>query len=235
LGVDRISDLVCNILKHRFVVYTQAICLGLGTPAEDVRLNNSGWTAQGSRWKHARVPLPKSPAFDGAILLAPKRFLKDIPRVTAEGFWTWATQNENETLHFELNYDLGESLTRRERALRGRKLARQVPDILENYVIERGLNAEPYDVDADPNLLVGWDEAGRQIARATTVPPAPLNQDQFEDWLMRMAYTFKTAVEHNGLWTALWDDPQSGHYGPPPQGEDRPSYSPGAHGWSIAR
>jgi len=173
LGVDRFSDLVCNILKHRFVVYTQAICLGLGTPAEDVRLNNSGWTAQGSRWKHARVPLPKSPAFDGAILLAPKRFLKDIPRVTAEGFWTWATQNENETLRFELNYDLGESLTRRERALRGRKLARQVPDILENYVIERGLNAEPYDVDADPNLLVGWDEAGRQIARATTVPPAP--------------------------------------------------------------
>jgi len=43
---------------------------------------------------------------------------------------------------------------------------------------------------------------------------------------MRMAYTFKTAVEHNGLWTALWDDPQSGHYGPPPQGEDRPSYRP---------
>jgi hypothetical protein len=119
LGVDRISDMVSTSSKHRFVVYTQAICLGLGVPAEDVTLNNSGWTAQGSRWKHARVPLPKSPAFDGAILLAPKRFLKDIPRVTAEGFWTWATQNENETLRFELNYDLGESLTRREKALRG--------------------------------------------------------------------------------------------------------------------
>jgi hypothetical protein len=42
LGVDRISDMVCNILKHRFVAYTQAICLGLGIPAEDLMLNNNG-------------------------------------------------------------------------------------------------------------------------------------------------------------------------------------------------
>jgi hypothetical protein len=118
LGVDRISDMVCNILKPRFVAYTQAICLGLGIPAEDLMLNNNGWTAQGCRWKHARVSLPKSPAFDGAILLTPKRFLKDIPRVTAEGFWTWATQNQNETLRFELNYDLGKSLTGRENLAR---------------------------------------------------------------------------------------------------------------------
>jgi hypothetical protein len=127
MGVDRISDMVCNILKHCFVAYTQAICLGLGIPAEDVTLNNSGWTAQGCRWKHARVPLPKSPAFVGAILLAPKRFLKDIPRVTAECFWTWATQNENETLPFELNYDLGGSLTRRERRFAGGNLPARSP------------------------------------------------------------------------------------------------------------
>jgi hypothetical protein len=50
------------------------------------------------------------------------------------------------------------------------------------------------------------------MAQATMAPPAPLNQDQFEDWLTRMANTFKTAVEDNGLWTALWDDPQSGRY-----------------------
>jgi hypothetical protein len=59
---------------------------------------------------------PVSPVFSGGVLLTPQRFLKDIPRVTPDGFWSWAEQNENETLRFDLNYDLAESLSRREKA-----------------------------------------------------------------------------------------------------------------------
>jgi hypothetical protein len=33
LGVDRISDMVCNILNGRFIAYTQEICQSLGSPS----------------------------------------------------------------------------------------------------------------------------------------------------------------------------------------------------------
>ena len=36
LGVDRISDMVCNIWKARFITYTQAICAELSVPIGDV-------------------------------------------------------------------------------------------------------------------------------------------------------------------------------------------------------
>jgi hypothetical protein len=39
--------------------------------------------------------------------------------VTPDGFWYWAEQKENETLRFDLNYDLAESLSRREKACLG--------------------------------------------------------------------------------------------------------------------
>ena len=59
---------------------------------------------------------PVSPVFSGGVLLTHQRFLKDIPRVTPDGFCSWTEQNENETLRFDLNYDLAESLSRREKA-----------------------------------------------------------------------------------------------------------------------
>jgi hypothetical protein len=65
---------------------------------------NSGWTANGCRWRSSKTVLPGSPVFSGGVLLTRQRVLKDIPRVTPDGFGSWAEQNENETLRFDLNY-----------------------------------------------------------------------------------------------------------------------------------
>lgn len=211
LGVDRISDMVCNILKRRFITYTQAICQNLGVPVEEIAVANSGWTGTGCRWMSSKEALPPSPAFSGGVLLTPQRFLKDIPRVTPDGFWTWAEQNENETLRFDLNYDLAESLSRREKARRGRELAHKAVDLLERYVDDATSEVSAYDVDEDPKGLVRWEEAGREIAKASIAPEAPASQDQFERWLAALAMTFKTAVEDNGLWRALWNDGNTRH------------------------
>jgi len=128
--------------------------------------------------------------------------LKDIPRVTPDGFCSWTEQNENETLRFDLNYDLAESLSRAKAHL-GRGLARRSVDLLERYVDEATSDISTYDVDEDPKGLVRWEEAGPEIAHASIAPDAPASQDQFQDWLTAMAMTFKTAVEDNGLWRAL--------------------------------
>jgi len=68
-----------------------------------------------------------------------------------------------------------------------------------------------YDVLEDPKGLVRWEEAGREIARATFAPIAPESQGAFEEWLTALAQTFKKAVEDNGLWRALWNDGNTQH------------------------
>ena len=211
LGVDRISDMVCNIWKARFITYTQAICAELSVPIGDVIVANSGWSTDHYRWTSSTIQLPTSPVFDGAVLLTPHRFLKDIPRVTPEGFWSWAETNENETLRFDLNYDLAESLSRSEKARLGRELAHRAVDLLERYVDEATSDPTAYNIADDPKGLVRWEEAGREIASASVAPAAPATQADFEQWLTDLALTFKTAVEDNGLWPALWNDGYTQH------------------------
>jgi hypothetical protein len=209
LGVDRISNMVCNILKRRFIRYTQAICAELQVPVEPVAVSHTDWVADTGRWKNGTEALPISPVFNGAVLLTPQRFLKDIPRVTPDGFWDWAEVNAGETLRFELNYNLGVSLNRQQRAVRGRQLAQRAPEILAGYVAEATEDATSYDVDGDPKGLVRWEEAGRRIADATVFPQPPASQADFEAWLVALAESFKVAIEDEGLWKALWNDEQT--------------------------
>jgi hypothetical protein len=225
LGVDRISDMVCNILKSRFIIYTQGICDDLGVAVECLQIHHSSWVAATCRWQDAPKVLPRSPAFNGAVLLTPQRFLKDIPRVTPEGFWSWATVNENDLLRFELNYDLAQSLTAREKAILGRDLARKAPVTLRRYVGEAVEDPAPYDVDVDPKGLVRWVEAGRSIAEATTAPKPPKHQGEFEEWLIALATTFKSAVEDEGLWRVLWNEKYTAHR------QEKITQAACRHGW----
>lgn len=196
LGLDRISDMLCNILKHRFIRYTQAVCAELQVPVEPVAISHSGWIADVGRWKGSTEALPASPAFKGAVLPTPQRFLKEIPRVTPDGFWDWAEVNAGETLRFELNYDLGASLNRQQRAILGRQLAQRAPEILDGYVADVTRDATGYDVDGDPKGLVRWEEAGRRIAKVSVFPQPPASQSDFEGWLVALAESFKAAIEN---------------------------------------
>lgn len=212
MGVDRISDAFCNIVKAKFIEYTGEVVKRHGLTTQDVMVKHASWTQQG-RWNDLRLALPKSPATKGGVLLVPERFLKDIPRVTADGFWGWAEGNEAEVLREDLNYDLEDTLTKKKKAERGRAVARARPEIAMRYieVIESGILL-PYDVEEDPKLLVGWAEAGRQAA--TTVGSdvsQPQAEDDFMDWVKGLAHEFKAAVENTDLWKALWNDDLTKH------------------------
>lgn len=41
IGLDRISDILCNILKHRFIRYTQKVSKKLGILMEPVTVKHS--------------------------------------------------------------------------------------------------------------------------------------------------------------------------------------------------
>lgn len=208
LGVDRISDAFCNVIKARFIEYTAAVVGRHQLPTTNVPVKHASWLPSNGRWNDLRLQLPKSPVTTGGVLLVPERFLKDIPRVTAEGFWGWAQNNEAAVLREDLNYDLAKSLTKRARAAQARAVARARPDFVLRYVEQqqKGLLL-PYDVHKDPALRVGWAEVGRAAAStSTTTIVEPSDESDFMDWVKSLALDFKHQVESADLWRALWND-----------------------------
>lgn len=88
IGMDRTSDILCNILKSRFISYTQAVASTHQIPTKDVLVKNASWDPNRGRWINESLALPTSSLVSGGVLLSPERFLKEIPRVTPTGFGT---------------------------------------------------------------------------------------------------------------------------------------------------
>lgn len=206
MGVDRISDAFCNIVKAKFIEYTINVVKRRRISTQALIVKHSSWDRFG-RWNDARIQIPRSPVTTGGILLVPERFLKDIPRVTPERFWSWAENNVASVLREDLNYDLHQSLNRKERAAAGRGVARKRPDLALRFVDEISeSDLRPYDVQNDPRLLVGWAEAGRAAAIGSANPlGVPQSQTDFRGWVRELAVEFKIQIEDTDLWKVLWD------------------------------
>lgn len=217
LGLDRISDILCNILKARFIDYTQTVAKASGVKMSKVPVKHATWDRKNKRWVDTDVKLPASPVFTGGVILAPERFLKDIPRVSAGSFWGWAENNHAQELRDDLNYDLSKDLTLQQRAVRGHELARKRPTFVKAYleVVENSVLL-PYDVEADPKGLVRWHEAGKEAAFGRMSPAdAPEDASDFTTFIDRLAKDFQAAVEQTDLWVSLWQHDSGRHVAEP--------------------
>lgn len=151
MGLDRISDAVCNVLKSYFISYTQEVCRRHNIPMQTFRVRNASWSESLARWQERNVELPANPFVDRRqpVLLVPERFLKDIPVVSADAFWNYAWANHGEDLRGDFNFDLAMNVDRRQKA----KMARQNPQIVAKYLRHlEGQDHAPYPVDSDPKL-----------------------------------------------------------------------------------
>lgn len=215
IGMDRTSDILCNILKGRFIAYTQSVASRHRIPSEAVAVRNSAWNATRGQWINGNVTLPASPLVSGGILLSPERFLKEIPRVTPERFWNWAEATAAKELRDDLNYDLSQSLTRSEKVNAARRVAASRPELALSYL--GTVSREPhssYDVKADPKGLVSWLEDGHSaFARSPqeAVKDAPTSPNEFNTWVRHLAEDFKYVVEETDAWRLLWDDKRTFH------------------------
>lgn len=61
IGADRISDAVCNVLKHRFIEYTQVVASRHGVPCARHRVRNAACHPAAGRWQDLDVDLPTNP------------------------------------------------------------------------------------------------------------------------------------------------------------------------------
>jgi hypothetical protein len=210
IGSDRISDATCTILKYKLVEYTQEIANRHGIPLAEHRLYAARFDEQRQRWETPVVTLPSNPHTGGPLLLVPERFLRDLPTLNADDWWTYY---ENEQLRTDLNYEI---LRHVDKATIVAK-ARAHPDLVRKWTLDReGKAAAPYDLAKDPKGAWQWDQATQQFASTNPLqlPPAQSAKD-FAEVIALVVRQFRLFVEEQGGWELLWDS----------SGKDKPEHA----------
>jgi hypothetical protein len=203
MGLDRISDAVCNVLKSFFIKYTQGVCQRHNIPTQVFKVRNAEWSKTFAKWQERDAKLPLNPFLSRPIpvLLTPSRFLRDIPVVTANGFWNYAWETHADELRGDMNYDLARNVPRRVKA----RLARRHISVVEDYLRDlEGIEHEPYPVDADPKLLVNWYETGAGIADRLGLSFVPSEPTEFDSFVQQMIEAFRHGIEEQDAWQLLW-------------------------------
>jgi hypothetical protein len=101
IGSDRISDITCTIVKSDLISYTQEVCRKSNIPMSRQRLFATGIDELRMRWQEEEVELPLNPYKDEPLLLIPRRFLRELPTLTADDWWNF---HENEMLRTDMNF-----------------------------------------------------------------------------------------------------------------------------------
>ena len=203
MGLDRMSDAVCNILKSYFISYTQDVCRRHNIPMQTFLVKNASWSGEFARWQDRRVELPLNPypSKPIGILLTPERFLKDIPVVTADDFWRYAWSNHAGELRQDMNFDLARNVPRQIKA----RLARRHISVVEAYLHELEQSKhQPYPVHSDPKMLVNWYETGAGILNRQSFNFVPSSPMEFAFFIEQIVNTFRQSVEEQDGWQLLW-------------------------------
>lgn len=203
IGADRIGDITCNVLKHEFVEYTQGVAARHDVPTESIRLRHATWNRDARAWLDRFVNLPRNPYSGRAILLAPRRFLRELPSVDPVDFWNWCWSNANEEIRGAFNYDIGRHVDGRTIA----RFARLNPHLAGKYL--RHLEEQPkppYDFERDPQWQVEWYAAGARFADQIPLARLATTPAEFCDFVEAIVSAFAQNVEEQDGWILLWND-----------------------------
>lgn len=195
INSDRIGDITCNLLKPRLIEYTQNICRSLGIPMNEETLRHSVYNDMRQRWLDGKHLVPVDPVSGKPILLVPKRFLGELPKINAFDFDT--------SLRDDLNIDISSNVSKPEIV----RLARRHPDTLRRWVLQQEASGPtPYDVDNDPRLIVKWQRIAQLAVRDE--PLETSNEIKTEEELMRFVHNviarFRHWAENKGGWRVFW-------------------------------
>ena len=205
-GADRISDMVCNIIKDDLVEYTNSVTSRHGVETVARSLSHVGYDFGSARWRRKKVELALNPCWDPqpGVILVPHRFLDELPGLDDGTFWDWVYSNRNEQLRDDIGYSITQGLDRREviALAKRRGLLRRKYGI--QYVADRrAAHPQPYDHENDPAFKTTALNAGQQIAIQLELAP-PSDPAAFCDFVDGLVSHFKWMIEDRGLWRALW-------------------------------
>lgn len=184
VGPDRISDIVCNVLKAHFVEYTQRVAKKHKIKTQLIPIRHARWDRNLETWIDERLELPLNPWTKRAVLLVPARFLRPLPTVEPSGFWDWAWEYRSADIRGNFNYDLGKNVNARVIAA----FARANADLTVAYLsFLEGVGAKPpYDLETDPGSEYQWYDAGIRMAALAKLPEEPDGAAEFCKWVREL-------------------------------------------------
>jgi hypothetical protein len=209
IGPDRIGDITCNVLKQEFIEYTQNVAIRHGVPLRRVNVRNAAWDETRRQWVSQIVELPLNPVataqagYPIGVLLTPERFLRRTPNIDPEDFWEFAWSVEGSQLKADFNYEIATSVDR-ETIIR---LARRRRRLLSQYLDHlAGSPKRPYDVNADPDLIVKRADFGTAVASLGDGLATPRSEDELITFTRAVIDNFRACVEKKGPGSLLWVD-----------------------------
>ncbi|WP_159792340.1 hypothetical protein [Puerhibacterium puerhi] len=199
IGRDRISDITCNILKHRFIKYTQDVCINLGIEMQEVEVASAALDPIRRR----RVPrthwLPVNKITGRPVILTPKRFLRELPTLNARDWWHFAEHD----LRADVNLDISLSVDKKLIIDLARSHAEKVREWTEK---REDQPSYPYKVDRDPAGLHNWLRMAQKFVADNPISYAVTDADSLDVFIGKIIDYFRQFVELQGGWRLLWND-----------------------------
>ncbi|MDQ1734115.1 MAG: hypothetical protein QOH56_366 [Pseudonocardiales bacterium] len=200
IGPDRISDAACNVLKHRFIAYTQAVAKRHEIELDEHVVQNARVFVDKARWSKDTVLLPTNPATGGPVILVPERLLNNLPVLNADD---WFDSNINEDIRTQMNVTIGQRVSKSNIV----DYARRYPDRVRKWAREQSSRTDlhGYDFGDDKKGVVGWDKQPAEYASTHPITgiAVPTNQQELSTLVGKMLEQFRHFIEDQRGWSLL--------------------------------
>lgn len=200
IGADRISDAACNVLKHRFIKYTQQVAKRHGLQMEPHKVRHTRVMVEQARWLDDEVLLPTNPITGGAIILVPDKILNKLPVLNADD---WFDSNMNDDIRSQMNLTMGQRVTKSDIVAWARRYPKRVRAWARDQSTRMDLKG--YDFGDDPKGVVGWDKKPVDYAKSHPITgvAAPTNQAELSVLVENMLKQFRHFIEDQRGWSLL--------------------------------
>ena len=201
IGADRISDIVANVLKPRFVEYTQEVAHRHSIQMQLFNIDHYEMDFDYYRAVNKRVNLPATPNGE-PIILVPERILSTLPILNAND---WFDSDLNQDLRDSLNRKVGQSVPKSEIV----ELARRHPERIRQWANAQTSrpDLQGYDFSSDPRGIVKWDQKAREFAEISPIKVREINSSEdLIELLTEVIHQFKRYIEQRRGWKMLWND-----------------------------
>jgi hypothetical protein len=170
-----------------------------GIDPVNMPVQHAGWDRTDRRWVDGYRTLPRNTVHTrAAVLLTPRRFLRELPTVDANEFWEWAWLTYGDDLRDRFNYQVASRVDRREII----RLARfRNSRLWREYIETREI--QPYDLGSDPrNHVVPYD-APKELSAYISIQ-RDASPDDFCNFVRTLIQDFRWTVEDKTGWKWLW-------------------------------
>ena len=173
-------------------------------PTTKIRVKQYEFDSKFKRWKDKEVNLPLNPYTKKGVLLVPKKFLRELPTISADEFFDYCWSNMNEELRDQYGIEIKSQVKKSDIIQIARQNREWIAEY-EAYRDEKGSKA--YDIAKDPKGYYKWVIDTLNYVRENAYKfIIPKNESDFDKFTQEVIEQYEHFIEDNSGYKLLWDD-----------------------------